>query len=188
MLERQPRWAISREWGSTAAVASRANPAWVWSGVGAAARGCCRLRCEAVAWARVVVCRRWVTAAWRGRGGAELLRRWHKGDAAARFGDAGVRVRRRGSGWFKEPGPKIPACGIGREGCGYHGRGSRGDAAGLLQRGEGGGRGRDCQVGPACQWWGARERLSGSLWVGPASHEWRGGVRGWGTSGLCGAS
>ena len=77
------------------------------------------------------------TAAWRGRGGAELLRRRHKGEATARFGDAGVRVRRRGSGWFKEPGPKIPACGIGREGCGYHGRGSRGDAeAGWEREGE----------------------------------------------------
>ena len=33
-------------------------------------------------------------------------------------------------------------------------------------------------MGPACQWRGARERLSGTLWVGPASREWSGGVRG----------
>ena len=33
-------------------------------------------------------------------------------------------------------------------------------------------------MGPACQWRGAHERLSGTLWVGPASREWSGGVRG----------
>ena len=124
--------------------------------------------CSGVAWPR-----RRRGAAWRGCT-----------VAAARV----VRVGSRGSGWFKEPWPKISACGIGRKGCGHRGRGSRGDTARPLQRGEGRGRGRDCQVGPACQWWGARERLSGSLWVGPASREWRGGVRGWGASGPCGAS
>ena len=131
-------------------------------------RGWWRLGCRGAAWPR------------RRRGAA----RRGCTVAAARV----VRVGSRGSGWFKEPWPKISACGIGRKGCGHRDRGSRGDTARPLQCGEGGGRGRDCQVGPACQWRGARERLSGSLWVGPASHEWRGGVRGWGTSGLCGAS
>ena len=107
--------------------------------------------------------------------------------AAARV----VRVGSRGSGWFKEPWPKILACGIGRKGCGHRGRGSRGDTARPLQRGEGGGRGRDCQVGLACQWRGARERLSGSLWVGPASREgesgpaWeKRGEKGWAAQGF----
>ena len=67
--------------------------------------------------------------------------------AAARV----VRVGSRGSGWFKEPWPKISACGIGRKGCGHRGRGSRGDTARPLQRREGGGRGRDCQVGHGCR-------------------------------------
>ena len=61
----------------------------------------------------------------RGRGGTEVRRRgayWRRRRLG--LGEAGVRGR--GHGWFKGPGPKISACGIGKRAAGfadgYHGQ------------------------------------------------------------------
>ena len=79
---------------------------------------------------------RWISGARERQGGSftEAQRPGAAEQGAARRGCTVaaarvVRVGSRGSGWFKEPWPKISACGIGRKGCGHHGRGSRGDTA-----------------------------------------------------------
>ena len=93
------------------------------------------------------------------------------------------------AGWFKEPGPRISACGIGRKGCGDHGEVSGFCCASAS-------RGRRCwQAGPTGQRRGvlrAAERASGRAgWLAPSGGvglsggagrlgRWRAGLRGMG--------
>ena len=92
------------------------------------------------------------------------------------------------AGWFKEPGPRISACGIGRKGCGDHGevsgfccasasRGRRcwqagptGQRRGVLRAAER----RRGRAGMRAERWAAR--LGRANW---AAGSWVGALRGW---------
>ena len=123
-----------------------------------------------------------------GAGGAGARRGGTVRAGGARASGGGCEGKGGSAGWFKEPGPRISACGIGRKGCGDHGevsgfccasasRGRRcwqagptGQRRGVLRAAER----RRGRAGMRAERWAAR--LGRANW---AAGSWVGALRGW---------